>query len=76
MIYLHFGIYAAISLHKKGTKDASRTANAIFEYTIGLRKGTYALSFACKCSFLCAHTIMRNESRYIITYTYTYKKHH
>gem|GEM_PF-2772996 len=33
-------------------------------------------SFACKCSFLCAHTIMRNESRYIITYTYTYKKHH
>lgn len=30
-------------------------------------------SFACKCSFLCAHTIMRTKSRYIITYTYTYK---
>ena len=71
MIYLHFGIYAAISLHKKGANDASRTANATFEHTISLCKDTYAPFFRLQMQFFMRiHNNAQRESLYNNVYVH------
>ena len=71
MIYLHFDIYAAISLHTKGTKDVSRTANATFKHTISLCKGTYTPFFRLQMQFFMrTHNNAQRESLYNNVYVH------
>lgn len=71
MIYLHFDIYAVISLHKKGPNDASRTASTTFEYAISLCKGTYTPFFRLQMQFFMrTHNNAHRKSLYNNVYVH------